>query len=181
VTVLLRSWRAGDREALDELMPIVYDELRRLAASYLRGERPGHTFRPTDLVSEAYMRLAAGTQPDWADRVQFFAFAARNMRQILVDSARKRRSEKRGGGERPVTLVEEVVGAHRPGELIELDDALSALAKFDERKARAIELHYFGGMSLSEVAHALDVHVNTVTRDLRFAEAWLQRRLRGTA
>jgi RNA polymerase sigma factor (TIGR02999 family) len=179
VTLLLRSWRAGDRAALDELIPLIYDELYRLAAGYLRGERPGHTFRPTDLVSEAYLRLADASQPEWNDRVHFLAIAARTMRQILVDHARKRNAAKRGDGARPVTLDEQLIAVERPEAMIALDEALSALEKFDERKARVIELHYFGGMTQDEVAGVLDVHVNTVARDLRLAEAWIQRHLHG--
>ena len=177
VTVLLRSWREGDRNALDELMPIVYAELRQLAMIYLRGERVGHTFRPTDLVSEAYLRLAGATPPAWTDRVHFFAVAARNMRQILVDHARRRTAAKRGGGE-PFAEFREAEIAGRPRDVVALDDALVELEKFDERKARVIELHYFGGLSQTEVAEALGVHVNTVARDLRVAEAWLHRHLR---
>jgi RNA polymerase sigma factor (TIGR02999 family) len=178
VTVLLRNWRSGDPVAFDELMPIVYDELHRLATNYLRGERAGHTFRPTDLVSEAYMRLAGANPPDLNDRVHFFAVAARNMRQILVDHARKRCAGKRGGGERAISLDDNLAAAGRPDELVALDDALEALAKFDERKARAVELHYFGGLSQDEIAKVLDVHVNTIARDLRVAEAWIHRHVR---
>jgi RNA polymerase sigma factor (TIGR02999 family) len=180
VTLLLRDWRGGDRAALDELMPIIYAELHKLAAGYLRGERLGHTFKPTDLVSEAYLRLADGGQPAWNDRVHFFAIAARTMRQILVDHARKRNAVKRGDGERPVTIDDNLVAPDRPDGLIALDDALIALAAFDERKARAIELHYFGGLTHPEVAEVLGVHVNTVGRDLRLAEAWIQRHMRET-
>ncbi len=179
VTLLLRDWRAGDRAALDELIPLIYAELHRLAAGYLRGERADHTFRPTDLVSEAYLRLAEGTHPEWKDRVHFLAIAARTMRHILVDHARKRNAAKRGDGERPVTLEEGLVAVERPEAMIALDEALSALEKFDERKARTIELHYFGGMTQEEVAGALEVHVNTVRRDLQLAEAWIHRHLRG--
>jgi RNA polymerase sigma factor (TIGR02999 family) len=179
VTMLLRDWHGGDREAFDELMPLVDAELHRLAASHLRGERPGHTLRPTDLVSEAYLRMADGAQPDgWNDRVHFFAIAARSMRQILVDHARKRTTAKRGSGDRPITLDENAIPTDRPEELLALDEALEELAKFDERKARAIELHYFGGLTQDEIATALAVHVNTVARDLRLGEAWIHRRLR---
>jgi RNA polymerase sigma factor (TIGR02999 family) len=179
VTLLLRDWRGGDRAALDELMPIIYAELHRLAAGYLRGERVGHTFRPTELVSEAYLRLADGGQPEWNDRAHFFAIAARTMRQILVDHARKRNAAKRGDGERPVTLDEGLIAVDRPEAMIALDEALVALEKFDDRKARAVELHYFGGLTHEEVAQALEVHVNTVARDLRLAEAWIHRHVRG--
>jgi RNA polymerase sigma factor (TIGR02999 family) len=175
VTALLRSWRDGDADAADELMPLVYDELRKLAAHYLYGERGGHTFRPTDLVSEAYLRLAGGVQPDWEDRAHFFGIAARLMRQILVDHARKRLADKRGAGADAAPLDDGLVATERPERLVALDDALDALAKHDARKARALELHYFGGMTQAEIARALDVHVNTVARDLELAEAWIHR------
>ena len=181
VTVLLRDWRSGDQAAFDELVPQVYAELHKLAAAYMRGERPGHTLRPNDLVSEAYLRLAkagTGEAPEWKDRVHFFAIAARTMRQILVDHARKRNAAKRGDGARPVTFDEALAAGERPEELVALDEALQALAGFDERKARIIELHYFGGLTQNEVAEVLEVHVNTVGRDLRLAEAWIHRHLR---
>jgi RNA polymerase sigma factor (TIGR02999 family) len=177
VTLLLRDWRAGDRAALDELMPQVYAELHRLAAGYLRHERPGHTLRPTELLSEAYLRLVGSGHPEWNDRVHFFAIAARVMRQILVDHARKRGAGKRGAGERPATLDEQIAAVDRPEELVALDAALVALGAFDERKARVVELHYFGGLTQEEIAAVLDVHVNTIARDLRVAEAWLHREL----
>ncbi|MEO7734989.1 MAG: ECF-type sigma factor, partial [Kofleriaceae bacterium] len=178
LTQLLRAWRGGDRDAFDALAPVIYNELHRLAAFHLRRERPGHTFAPTDLVSEAYLRLAGGAHLEFQDRAHFFAIAARNMRQILVDHARKRDAGKRGAGERPVELDELVIAAERPGELIALDDALEALAQFDARKARVIELHYFGGLTQDEIASVCDIHVNTVARDLRLAEAWLRNQLR---
>lgn len=177
MTLLLQAWRAGDRGALDALVPMVYDELHRLAGMFIRGERAGHTFRATDLVSEAYLRIL-GEQPEvWNDRVHFFAIAARAMRQALVDHARRRTAIKRGGGQRPVTLDETLVGTDRPEELLELDDALEALGQSDQRKARVVELHYFGGLTQAEIAAALDLHANTVARDLRFAEAWLRRHM----
>ncbi len=175
VTLLLRAWRAGDRAALDALIPLVYTQLHELAAGFLRGERPGHTFRATDLVSEAYLRLGGVATDQWTDRVHFFSIAARTMRQVLVDHARRRTAAKRGGGNRPVTLDEATVMAAPPAELLALNAALDALAAQDERKARVVELHYFGGLSQPEIAAALDIHVNTVARDLRFAQAWLQR------
>jgi RNA polymerase sigma factor (TIGR02999 family) len=179
VTVLLRAWAAGDRDALDRLTPLVYDELRRLAGAYLRRERSGHTLRPTELVSEAFLRLSGGEHPPYEDRVQFFAVAARHMRRILVDHARRRTAAKRGGAQRPVTFDEELVSGGRPEELLALDEAIEALAAVDERKARAVELHYFGGMGHQEIAAVLSVHENTVARDLRLAEAWLHRHLTG--
>ena len=181
VTLLLRDWRAGDHAARADLIAIVYAELHKLASRYLRAERPGHTFRPTDLVSEAYLRLADGSQPDWNDRGHFFAIAARSMRQILVDHARKRNAAKRGDGDRPLTLDDNTVAEARPEQMVALDEALVALEQLDERKARVIELHYFGGMTQEEIAPVLDVHVNTVARDLSFAKAWIHRRLAGEA
>jgi RNA polymerase sigma factor (TIGR02999 family) len=175
LTRLLRAWQQGDRAAFDEVVPIIYDELRRLAAFHLRGERPEHTFGPTDLISEAYLRLAEGAQLDFNDRAHFFAIASKYMRQILVDHARKRCAEKRGGGERPLEFDETRVATDRPWELVALDEALEKLAKFDERKARVTELHYFGGLTHEEIAAVCKVHVNTVARDLRLAEAWLRR------
>ena len=176
LTLLLRDWRAGDEGAFEEIVPKVYSELNGLAERYMRGERAWHTFKPGDLVAEAYLRLAAtGEQPEWTDRVHFFAIAARTMRQILVDHARARARVKRGGGARPVTLDEAIVAGERPEELVALDEALQALASQDERKARVVELHYFGGLNQNEIANVLEIHVNTVARDLRFAEAWIHR------
>jgi RNA polymerase sigma factor (TIGR02999 family) len=180
VTLLLRAWAQGDRDAFDRLTPVVYSELRRLAGSYMRRERPDHTLSPTALVSEAFLRLVGGEHPAYEDRVQFFAVAAHHMRRILVDHARRRTAQKRGGRERPESIDEGMISGDRPGELVALDDALTALTAMDERKARAVELHYFGGMSQKEVAAALSVHENTVARDLRLARAWLHRHMIGT-
>jgi RNA polymerase sigma factor (TIGR02999 family) len=179
ITLLLREWSQGDRGALEQLAPLVYDELHRLAAAYMRRERKGHTFSPTALVSEAFLHLAGGEQLAFGDRVQFFAVAARQMRRILVDHARRSAAGKRGGKQRPVTFDEAMVPDERPEELCALDEALGALAAIDERKARVVELHYFGGMTHKEIAAALEVHENTVARDLRLAEAWLLRHLEG--
>ena len=159
-------------------MPQVYDVLHRLAAAHLRDERPGHTLRATDLVNEAYLRLGGAVDgPEWNDRAHFFAITARSMRQVLIDHARKRGAARRGGAGRAVTLDEDIVAADRSDELLALDEALEALAKEDERKARVVELHYFGGLTQGEIAEALSIHVNTVARDLRYAQAWLQRHL----
>lgn len=179
LTDLLRAWRRGDRAAFDEIVPLIYDELRRLAIFHLRGERPGHTFSPTELISEAYLRLMGGTGLELHSRAHFFAIASRSMRQILVDHARKRCADKRGAGERPVAFDEMLVATDRPWELVALDDALEDLAKFDERKARVTELHYFGGLTQEEIAAVCDLHVNTVSRDLRLSQAWLRARLSG--
>lgn len=178
LTRLLRAWGRGDRAAFDEVAPLIYDELRRLAAYHLRGERPDHTLGATDLISEAYLRLARGAALELQDRAHFFAIASRCMRQILVDHARKRGAEKRGAGERPTELDETMLSSDRPWELVALDDALEELAKFDERKARITELHYFGGLTQEEIAVVCEIHVNTVARDLRLSEAWLRSRLR---
>lgn len=177
VTALLRDWRAGDQGALDELMPRIYAELRKLAARSLQRENPGHTLRPTDLVSEAYLRLSTDGIPELADRVHFFAIAARTMRQVLVDHARKRGAAKRGHGQRAAPIEDIVISVERPVELIALDGALAALANHDERKARVVELSYFGGLTQDEIAQVLDVSPATVLRDLRFAEAWIRREL----
>jgi len=177
VTILLRAWTEGDEDALERLTPLVYEELRRLAGAYMRRERSGHTLTPTELVSEAFLRLAGGEQPAFQDRVQFFAIAARQMRHILVDHARRRTADKRGGKEQAVTLDEDLTSVERPDELVALDEAIDALAVMDERKARVVELHYFGGMNHKEIAALMSVHENTVARDLRLAEAWLHRHL----
>lgn len=177
VTLLLRAWRAGDRGALDELLPLVYGTLRQLAASYLSGERPGHTLRPTELIHEVYLRLGGGQAPELTDRVHFFAIAARSMRQVLVDHARKRGAVRRGAGQAPLSLDEAIVAPDRAAEFIALDEALEHLAKDDERKARIVELHYFGGLTHAEIARLVDLSPATVARDLRFAEAWLRRHL----
>lgn len=178
MTRLLGAWRRGDRGALDELARLIYDELRRLAAFHLREERPDHTLGPTELVSEAYLRLAAGAPLEFNDRGHFFATMSRSMRRILVDHARKRAAIKRGQGERPLEFDETAMSAEPRRELSALDDALKELARYDARKARVIELHYFGGMTQEEIAAICGVHVNTVFRDLRFSYAWLRDHLR---
>ena len=174
VTRLLRDWRAGDREAFDRLVPMVYGELKRIAVNSLRGERVGHTLQPTALVHELYGRLL-GAKVDWADRVHFFAVAARTARRVLVDYARSRASAKRGGGALRVTLDERVAGsAEADVVLLALDDALSELEAVDERKGRLIELHYFGGMTYAEAGEVVGVSEATVKRELRMAKAWLR-------
>jgi len=178
VTLLLLDARSGNGEALDLLIPIVYDELRRLAAHYLRDERAAATLQPTALVHEAYMRLVAQDMPEWECRSHFYGVAAHLMRQILVDHARRHRSQKRGGGISPVPLEE--VLAFAPGksdDVLALDEALNSLAAVDERKCRVIELRFFGGLSVDETARALNVSVGTIGREQRLAEAWLHRRL----
>ena len=179
VTTLLRAWRRGDQAAFERLTPLVYGELRRRARHYLHGERPNHTLQPTALVHEVYLRMVTIDQVDWHDRAHFFASAARHMRRILVDSARARRYQKRGGGAIRVTLVDDLALSDEPGrDLVALDDALVALAEHDERKSRVIELRFFGGLSVEETAEALHVSPATVLRDWKLAKAWLLRELR---
>ncbi len=176
VTLLLAEWAKGNQNALDDLTPLVYRELRQLAASYLRKERQGHTLQPTALVHEAYVRLVDQTNPSWQNRSHFYGVAARLMRQILVDHARRKQAGKRGGLKVP---LDEVVSSQqeRSRDLVALDSGLNALEKLDPRKCKAVELRYFGGLSMDEIAQALDVSPVTVRRDLRMAEAWLHREM----
>lgn len=179
VSRLLVAWREGDPSALDRLIPLVYDQLRALAARQLRGERPDHTLQTTALLNEAYLRLV-GTDVAWEGRAHFMAVAARTMRRILVDHARAKRRQKRGAGAERVDLDQIALAAPDTGpELLALDEALDRLAALDERKARAVDLHYFGGFSYEEAAALLGVSPVTVHRDLRFAKAWLYRELSG--
>ncbi|MBV9496511.1 MAG: sigma-70 family RNA polymerase sigma factor [Acidobacteria bacterium] len=180
ISRLLQRSRDGDREAMSELVPLVYQELRRIAASYLRSQRPGHTLQPTALLNEAYIRLAGAEAQQWNDRTHFFAAAASIMRNILVDHARERQAEKRGGGVTPLPLeLARNQTAETPAHLVALDEALRALAAFDERKARILELRYFGGLSVEETAEILGISVATVGREARFAAAWLKREISG--
>lgn len=177
LTVLLRRWTAGDASALQQLTPIVYDQLRILADGYMRQERPDHTLQPTALIHEAYLRLIDQKQP-FESRSHFYGVAAHLMRIILVDHARARNSAKRGSGGARMPLENMELFAETPGaDLIELDQALDKLSAFDERKARAIELRYFAGMSVEETAQLLGISVATLRRDLRLAENWLFRHL----
>ena len=180
VTQLLVDWKNGNKQALDLLTPLVYDELRRLAEGYLRNERVAATLQPTALVHEAYMRLVAQNMPDWESRSHFFGVAAHLMRQILVDNARKHRSAKRGGGAAKVQLDEAVgFASAKSNDVIALDDALKALEEIDPRKCKVVELRFFGGLSVEETAKALDISVATVGREQRMAEAWLHREMTG--
>ena len=176
VTRLLAQWASGNQQALDDLMPLVYKELRRLAASHLRKERTAHTLQPTALVHEAYLRLVDQSSPRWQDRSHFFGVAARLMRQILVDHARRGKADKRAVSK---ASLEEAVSFHpkRGRGLVALDLSLNALEKLDPRKSKAVELRYFGGLSMDEIAQALEVSTVTVRRDLRMAEAWLHREM----
>lgn len=178
VTQLLRAWNQGDRSALDRLYELVYAELRRLAHHYMSRENPGHTMQTTALVNEAYLRLANTKDLDWKDRAHFFAVSANVMRRILIDGARARRAERRGGDELPIALDEapEIASKSDP-ELIALDDALNQLAVVNERQSKVVELRYFGGLSVEETAEALRVSPDTVMRDWRFAKAWLKREM----
>jgi RNA polymerase sigma-70 factor, ECF subfamily len=179
VSILLRAWSGGDQNALDKLAPIVYDELRRLARYYLHRERPGHSLQATALVNEAYLRLVDYKRMQWGNRAHFFAVSAQLMRRILVDHAR-RHNLKRGGGVQHVELEDAaVVGGDRAENLVALDDALQALARMDARKARVVELRFFGGLSVEETAEVLQVSQGTVMRDWSTARAWLHREMGG--
>jgi len=179
VTRLLARWREGDEAALQHLLPIVHEELRRLARRQMAAERPDHTLQPTALVNEAYLRLVNLKQMQWQDRAHFFAMAARLMRRILVDVARSRRYQKRGGGAKQVTFTQALeIAEDQPADVVALDDALEALAQVDERKSRVVELRFFGGLSVDETAEVLNVSRETVKRDWTFAKLWLLRHLR---
>ena len=178
VTQLLADWAKGNEQALADLTPLVYQELRQLAAGYLRKERQGHTLQPTALVHEAYMRLVDQSSPSWQNRSHFYGVAARLMRQILVDHARRKLAGKRAGIK--VSLEEAVSFEQERGQdLVALDTGLNALEKLDPRKSKAVELRYFGGLSMDEIAQALEVSPVTVRRDLRMAEAWLHHKMQG--
>jgi RNA polymerase sigma factor (TIGR02999 family) len=178
ITEILLAWRAGDQDALALLTPIVYDELRRLARHYMAGERADHTLQATALVHEAYLKLVDSSRVQWQNRAHFLAVAAQMMRRILVDFARSRGYQKRGGGWNKVTLDEtEFLTTDRSSDLVAIDDALQALAGFDPRKAQVVEMRFFGGLTLEETAEALGVSTDTVGRDWTAARAWLKREL----
>jgi RNA polymerase sigma-70 factor, ECF subfamily len=172
---LLRDWSEGDKAALDKLVPIVQDELRRLARNYMRREQAGHTLQTTALINEAYLRLV-GAKQDWKSRSHFFGIAARLMRQILVDHARAQRNVKRGGDQLRVSLSQADVG-NQAEELIALDDALKSLAELDEQQSRIVELRYFSGLTIEETAEALKISTATVEREWRSARAWLRHQM----
>jgi RNA polymerase sigma factor (TIGR02999 family) len=179
VTQLLVDWKLGDADALDRLIPIVYHELRKLAAAYLRSERLDHTLEPTALLHEAYIRMVDQEMPEWQNRAHFFGVAARLMRQILVDHARTHKASKRGAEIQRISFTD-AQAADDPEDrptVLALDEALIRLADFDERKSRVIEMRAFGGMSVADTALALGVSEPTVKRDMRFAQAWLRREL----
>jgi RNA polymerase sigma-70 factor (ECF subfamily) len=179
ITQLLIELRAGKKEAESKLIPLVYAELRRLAAHYLRGERPGHTLQPTALVHEAYLRLTKASEVDWQSRSHFFATAATVMRRILVDHARALRANKREGLREAISLDEAlVISPAKSVELIALDDALDRLAKIDIRRSKIVELRFFGGLSEQETGEVLGISTRTVKRDWRIAKAWLYNEVR---
>lgn len=178
VTELLLSWSQGEQGALDKLIPIVHNELSRLAHYYMAGERSGHTLQTTALVNEAYLRLVDSSRVHWQNRAHFFAVSAQLMRRILVDFARSRNYEKRGGGAQQVSLDESmIVSEDRDGDLVALDNALTGLAVVDHRKSRVVELRFFGGLTEQEAAEVLKVSAETVRRDWRLARAWLLREM----
>jgi RNA polymerase sigma factor (TIGR02999 family) len=178
VTELLIGWSEGDQEALSKLMPLVYDELRRLASRYLRRERPGHTLQTTALVHEAYLKLVDRSHASWQNRIQFFAAAAQVMRHVLVDYARNRRALKRGGEYLRLSLDEAAISANeKDADLLALNEALDGLALMDPQQSRVIELRVFGGLTVAETAEALGISSRTVKREWSTAKAWLHREL----
>ena len=180
VTELLQGWRAGDREALDALLPLIYDELHRLAHHHLRNERSDHTLRSTALVHEAYFRLVGQDFPQWQSRSHFFAVAAQLMRQILVDYARRRGASKRGSGVCMLTLDDAVALPQRKDlDIVALDDALNTLSEIDPRQSRVVELRFFAGLSLEETSEVMGIATATVQRDWTAARAWLHREISG--
>jgi len=180
VTQLLASWSQGDQSALDRLMPLVYGELRRLAASYLRRERPNHTLQSTALVHEAFLRLMNQQDVQWQSRAHFYGIAAQMIRRILVDYARAQHAEKRGSGAIKLELDEALAAPQQTGlDLVELNDALERLAAFDERQSRIVELRFFAGLSIEETAEVLHLSPASIKREWTAARAWLFRELRG--
>jgi RNA polymerase sigma factor (TIGR02999 family) len=174
----LQGWRGGDRNDLEALLPLVYDELRRLAHYHLKNERPGHTLQTTALVHEAYFRLVGQELPEWESRAHFFAIAAQLMRQILVDYARRRRASKRGSGVCMLTLDDALALSRRKDvDVIALDDALNTLAELDPRQSRVVELRFFAGLSLEETSEVMGIATATVQRDWTMARAWLHREI----
>jgi RNA polymerase sigma-70 factor, ECF subfamily len=178
ITELLAEWREGNQSALDDLYPLVYDELHRLARRYMSRERKGHTLQTTALINEAYVRLVDQKNVQWANRSHFFAISAQIMRRILIDHARRHAYAKRGGGAQQVSLEEAATVTPEQGlELIRLDEALKSLAEMDPRRSQVVELRYFGGLNNEEIAGVLHISENTVTRDWNMARAWLYQQL----
>ena len=179
ITMMLGQLSDGNREVVDKLLPLVYDELRRLAHGQLRGERADHTLNATALVHEAYLKLVDQERVNWQNRAHFFAIAAQSMRRILINYAESRRAQKRGGGQAVATFSDELMGGEtKAEELIELDEALKRLQDLNERQSKVVEYRFFGGLSQEEIAEVLGVSVPTVKRDWRVAKAWLSRELR---
>jgi len=182
ITQLLAEWSDGNQSALDELYPLVYEELHRLARRYMSRERKGHTLQTTALINEAYVRLVDQRNVHWANRSHFFAISAQIMRRILIDHARRHAYAKRGGGAQQVSLeAVAIVANEKSAEILRLDEALTTLAKMDPRRCHVVELRYFGGLSNEEIAGVLNVSENTVTRDWNLARAWLHQQLTGSA
>jgi RNA polymerase sigma factor (TIGR02999 family) len=182
ITELLAEWREGNQTALDELYPLVYDELHRLARRYMSRERKGHTLQTTALINEAYVRLVDQRSVQWANRSHFFAISAQIMRRILIDHARRHAYAKRGGGARPVSLDETATVIDNDlSEFLRLDEALKSLAELDPRRSQVVELKYFGGLNNDEIAGVLKISKNTVIRDWNMARAWLYGQLTGSA
>ena len=180
ITHLLKEWSDGDQQALDELTPLVYEELRQQAARYLRKERPNHSLQATALINEAFLRLIDVTDVQWQNRAHFFGIAAKLMRRILVDHARRRDAEKRGGSQVCLTLDEGLAWASEPDvDLLAIDEALDKLAIIDEQQARVVELRFFSGLTVEETATALGISPKTVKRDWSVARAWLKREIGG--
>ena len=182
VTKLLLEWRLGNQEALDELMPIVYEELRRQAHRYMQREQKGHSLQTTALINETYLRLLDCSKMDWKNRAHFFAISAHNMRRILVDYARSHSHQKRGGGLERISLAQSQISlAEQDPDLVALDDALNSLAAEDNRKCKVVELRFFGGLSVEETAEALGISSQSVMRDWKLAKLWLARELTNSA
>ena len=178
VTLLLQKWKQGDRNALERLTPMIYPELRRLARIHMRKEREGHTIQPTALVHEAYLRMAGSSSPEFENRSHFFAIAANLMRQILVDYAREQHAQKRGSGQKPLNLDDcQTISLDQSDNLLYLHEALERLEAFDERKSKALEMRFFGGLTSHEIAEALGISIPTVTREMRLATAWLRKEM----
>ncbi len=178
ITLLLIDWSQGDENALEQLMPLVYEELRQMARNYMRRQPSEHTFQTTELIHEAYLKIAAGEEKRWQNRSHFFGVAAKAMRHILVDYARSKSRGKRGGWQNRITMVENAaVSSGRSEEIVALDDALNQLAALDERKVRVVEMKFFGGLTFEEIAGVLRVSLATVKRDWQFAQTWLLREL----
>ena len=178
VTRLLEAWSDGNQEALDELMPLIYEELRRMAKQYMNSQPSGHTLQTTALIHEAYLKLSDQKDKKWQNRAHFFAVAAQAMRHILVDHARSHQTQKRGGETQIVSLEDvAIISNERANELVALDEALKNLSALDERKGQVVELRYFGGLSVEETAEVLKISEGTVMRDWRFAKTWLLREL----